>query len=527
MKITKSDFGTTNTGENINIYHLENEAGAYVEILNFGCRLVKIVVPDRNGNPTDVCLGMDTMSAYENDDASLGAVVGRVANRIKDGHFTLNGKEYHLAVNCGTNHLHGGLIGYASKPWDAKIKDDKLILTMISADGEEGYPGNLTLTVTYGWSEDNELSIVYEASADQDTLLNVTNHGYFNLNGEGSGDILSHELYIDADSVTELDDSQAPTGKLIPVDNTPFDFRVMHTIGKSYYSDYDQLHKFGTYDHNFVINGTGLREAAVLQSKESGIRMTCFTDQPGMQLYVASQPMKEDVLLTSPLEYTNEPYAIAKIAGLKMCESFNLQYGTNYIAVMPTNLYGPNDNFDLERSHVLPAMIRKIHLAHCLKEGNWEAVRKDMNLRPVEGINGDSPKEEILAILSKYGISETEVTLWGTGTPLREFLWSEEMADASVFVMEHVDFKDTYKEGSKDIRNCHINIGTGKEITIRQLAEQIVETVGYQGKLTFDSSKPDGTMRKLTDPSKLHALGWHHKIEIEEGVRKMYEWYLK
>ena len=241
----------------------------------------------------------------------------------------------------------------------------------------------------------------------------------------------------------------------------------------------------------------------------------------------AEQPMKEDVLLTSPLEYTNEPYAIAKIAGLKMCESFNLQYGTNYIAVMPTNLYGPNDNFDLERSHVLPAMIRKIHLAHCLKEGNWEAVRKDMNQRPVEGVNGDSSKEDILAILKKYGISETEVTLWGTGTPLREFLWSEEMADASVFVMEHVDFKDTYKEGSKDIRNCHINIGTGKEITIRQLAERIVETVGYQGKLTFDSSKPDGTMRKLTDPSKLHALGWHHKIEIEEGVQRMYEWYLK
>ena len=241
----------------------------------------------------------------------------------------------------------------------------------------------------------------------------------------------------------------------------------------------------------------------------------------------AGQPMKEEVLLTSPLEYTNEPYAIAKIAGLKMCESFNLQYGTNYIAVMPTNLYGPNDNFDLERSHVLPAMIRKIHLAHCLKEGDWEAVRKDMNRRPVEGINGDSPKEDILNILRKYGISDTEVTLWGTGTPLREFLWSEEMADASVFVMEHVDFKDTYKEGDKDIRNCHINIGTGKEITIRQLAERIVETVGYQGKLTFDSSKPDGTLRKLTDPSKLHSLGWHHQIEIEEGVRKMYEWYLK
>lgn len=278
---------------------------------------------------------------------------------------------------------------------------------------------------------------------------------------------------------------------------------------------------------DFIWQNLQIQQNVIGESYRHGVKKLVFLGSTCIYPREAPQPIKEEALLTSPLEYTNEPYAIAKIAGLKMCESFNLQYGTNYIAVMPTNLYGPNDNFDLERSHVLPAMIRKIHLAHCLKEGNWEAVRKDMNLRPVEGINGDSPKEEILAILSKYGISETEVTLWGTGTPLREFLWSEEMADASVFVMEHVDFKDTYKEGSKDIRNCHINIGTGKEITIRQLAERIVETVGYQGKLTFDSSKPDGTMRKLTDPSKLHALGWHHKIEIEEGVRKMYEWYLK
>ena len=281
------------------------------------------------------------------------------------------------------------------------------------------------------------------------------------------------------------------------------------------------------YRADFIYKNLQIQQNIIGESFRHNVKKLLFLGSTCIYPRDAEQPMKEDVLLTSPLEYTNEPYAIAKIAGLKMCESFNLQYGTNYIAVMPTNLYGPNDNFDLERSHVLPAMIRKIHLAHCLKEGNWEAVRKDMNLRLVEGINGDSPKEEILAILSKYGISETEVTLWGTGTPLREFLWSEEMADASVFVMEHVDFKDTYKEGSKDIRNCHINIGTGKEITIRQLAERIVETVGYQGKLTFDSSKPDGTMRKLTDPSKLHALGWHHKIEIEEGVRKMYEWYLK
>ncbi|EFS29726.1 GDP-L-fucose synthase family protein [Bacteroides sp. D2] len=281
------------------------------------------------------------------------------------------------------------------------------------------------------------------------------------------------------------------------------------------------------YRADFIYKNLQIQQNIIGESFRYHVKKLLFLGSTCIYPRDAEQPMKEDVLLTSPLEYTNEPYAIAKIAGLKMCESFNLQYGTNYIAVMPTNLYGPNDNFDLERSHVLPAMIRKIHLAHCLKKGNWEAVRKDMNLRPVEGVNGDSPKEEILAILQKYGISETEVTLWGTGTPLREFLWSEEMADASVFVMEHVDFKDTYKEGSKDIRNCHINIGTGKEITIRQLAERIVETVGYQGKLTFDSSKPDGTMRKLTDPSKLHSLGWHHKIEIEEGVQRMYEWYLK
>ena len=281
------------------------------------------------------------------------------------------------------------------------------------------------------------------------------------------------------------------------------------------------------YRADFIYQNLQIQQNVIGESFRHGVKKLLFLGSTCIYPREAPQPMKEEVLLTSPLEYTNEPYAIAKIAGLKMCESFNLQYGTNYIAVMPTNLYGPNDNFDLERSHVLPAMIRKIHLAHCLKEGDWEAVRKDMNRRPVEGINGDSPKEDILNILRKYGISDTEVTLWGTGTPLREFLWSEEMADASVFVMEHVDFKDTYKEGDKDIRNCHINIGTGKEITIRQLAERIVETVGYQGKLTFDSSKPDGTLRKLTDPSKLHSLGWHHQIEIEEGVRKMYEWYLK
>ena len=273
-----------------------------------------------------------------------------------------------------------------------------------------------------------------------------------------------------------------------------------------------------TYRADFIYKNLQIQQNVIGESFRHNVKKLLFLGSTCIYPRDAHQPIKETELLTAPLEQTNEPYAIAKIAGLKMCESFNLQYGTNYIAVMPTNLYGPHDNFDLERSHVLPAMIRKIHLAHCLKEGNWEAVLKDLNLRPVEGVNGQYSKEDILNILNKYGISESGVELWGTGTPLREFLWSEEMADASVFIMEQVDFKDA---------RSHINIGTGKEITIKALAELIMKTVGYTGKLTFDSSKPDGTMRKLTDPSKLHALGWHHRIEIEEGVQRMYEWYLK
>ena len=228
--------------------------------------------------------------------------------------------------------------------------------------------------------------------------------------------------------------------------------------------------------------------------------------------------------MTSPLEYTNEPYAIAKIAGLKMCESFNLQYGTNFIAVMPTNLYGPNDNFHLEKSHVLPAMIRKIHLAKCLMENNWEAIEKDLNDRPVEEVTGQNSHDEIVAILTKYGVTASEVELWGTGKPMREFLWSEEMADACVFVMEQVDFDDL-KGTDKEVRNCHINIGTGKEISIKDLAMLIKDNVQYNGNITFDASKPDGTMRKLTDVSKLNALGWKHKVEVEEGVMRIYTWY--
>lgn len=287
------------------------------------------------------------------------------------------------------------------------------------------------------------------------------------------------------------------------------------------------------YRADFIYQNLQIQQNVIGESFRHGVKKLLFLGSTCIYPREAPQPMKEEVLLTSPLEYTNEPYAIAKIAGLKMCESFNLQYGTNYIAVMPTNLYGPNDNFHLENSHVLPAMIRKIHLAKCLNEGDWDAVCKDINLRPVEGVNGNNTHQEILEKLAKFGITPEAVTLWGTGKPMREFLWSEEMADASVHVLLNVDFKQTYDaaqknaDGITEIRNCHINVGTGKEVSIREAAEKIMKEIGFKGELRWDASKPDGTLRKLTDVSKLHSLGWHHKVEIDEGIHRLYKWYLK
>lgn len=294
------------------------------------------------------------------------------------------------------------------------------------------------------------------------------------------------------------------------------------------------------YRADFIYQNLQIQQNVIGESWKHGVKKLLFLGSTCIYPRETAQPMPEDCLLTSPLEYTNEPYAIAKIAGLKMCESFNLQYGTNYIAVMPTNLYGPNDNFHLENSHVLPAMIRKIYLAKCLNENNWEAVRKDIGLRPVSMmkngekvvVNAESDENEIRKVLAFYGITDETVTLWGTGKPMREFLWSEEMADASVHVLLNVDFKDTYKENINadninEIRNCHINVGTGKEISIKEVAEKIMAEIGFKGKLQWDSSKPDGTLKKLTDVSKLHSLGWHHKIDIDEGIHRLYHWYLQ
>ena len=322
------------------------------------------------------------------------------------------------------------------------------------------------------------------------------------------------------------------------------------------------------YRADFIMQNMKMQCNVIENAYKHGVKKLLFLGSTCIYPKNAPQPMREDCLLTSPLEYTNEEYAIAKIAGLKMCESYNLQYGTNYIAVMPTNLYGPNDNFHLENSHVMPAMMRKIFLAKQIADGNWTAIRRDLTIRPVGAnmklsdnaptsrvvIDGTSDENTIFSVLKWYGIENNKVVLWGTGSPLREFLWSEDMADASVHVLLNVDFKDIigiekYSSvfyGAKtdgcvdrnnsegrggaipslgEIRNCHINVGTGKELTIRELSQLIVNTVGFQGTVIFDSSKPDGTMRKLIDVTKLHNLGWHHKIDIEEGVQRLFDWY--
>ena len=280
-----------------------------------------------------------------------------------------------------------------------------------------------------------------------------------------------------------------------------------------------------TYRADFIYNNLQIQQNVIYNAYLFGVKKLLFLGSTCIYPKEAKQPINEDELLTNVLEYTNEPYAIAKIAGIKLCESFNIQYDTNFISVMPTNLYGPNDNFDLEKSHVLPAMIRKIFLSKCLMDNNIDLLRKDFDKRPVEGINGEHSLEEIKAILSKYGVFENRVELWGTGKPMREFLWSEDMADACIYVMQNVDFKDLI-EDKKEIRNTHINIGTGSDITIKDLSILISKTIEYKGNISFDSSKPDGTMKKLTDSSKLNSLGWRFKVEIKVGVKKIFNWYV-
>lgn len=264
----------------------------------------------------------------------------------------------------------------------------------------------------------------------------------------------------------------------------------------------------------FIYENLQIQNNVIHCSYLHGVKKLLFLGSTCIYPREAPQPITEQALLTAPLEYTNEPYAIAKIAGLKMCESYNLQYGTNFLSVMPTNLYGYHDNFDLERGHVVPALIRKMYLARLLSEGNEEGLLQDL---------GAHSLQEAKERLGQFGIDEKRVEIWGDGSPRREFLWSEDLADACVYLFAGCNFADLCS--GEQTRNTHINIGTGKDLSIRELALLIREITGFSGRLEFNTAKPNGTMRKLTDCTRLHQLGWRHKTEIEEGVEKLYRWY--
>ncbi len=285
---------------------------------------------------------------------------------------------------------------------------------------------------------------------------------------------------------------------------------------------------------DFIYQNLMIQNNVIHQAYRHHVKKLLFLGSTCIYPKEAPQPMPENSLLTGPLEYTNEAYAIAKIAGIKMVESYNLQYNTNFLSVMPTNLYGPNDNFDLKHSHVLPALIRKMHLGKLLEQKDWKNIEADLQIKA-------SP-EKIRKMLRQHGIKNQNntvlVEIWGSGRPQREFLWSEDMAEACVYLMEKIDFKDILFQqfGQSDIapvkftpeiRNTHINIGTGTDISIKELAQLIKKIVGFQGALFFDQDKPDGTLRKLTDTSKINRLGWQPKVSLEDGIKKLYEWYLK
>jgi GDP-L-fucose synthase len=282
------------------------------------------------------------------------------------------------------------------------------------------------------------------------------------------------------------------------------------------------------YRAQFIYENLMIQSNVIHQSYLNGVRKLLFLGSSCIYPKNAPQPLKEEYLLTGELEPTNEPYAIAKIAGIKMCENYYRQYGCNFISVMPTNLYGPNDNYNLETSHVLPALIRKLHLGKCLENNDWISLRKDLQKRPIEGIKGDASEDQILSILSKYSIkydsrptSHVTITLWGTGQVYREFMHVDDMADSGIHMLLNLDAETLYQK----LKRTHVNIGTGKDITITELAGIIANITGFTGNINWDSEKPDGTPKKLLNIDLLQQLDWSPQTELEQGIKLTYDGY--
>ena len=315
---------------------------------------------------------------------------------------------------------------------------------------------------------------------------------------------------------------QKQVSKLFEKEKPDYVFLAAAKVGGIFAND--------TYRADFIYENIQIQNNIIHNSYIYDVKKLLFLGSSCIYPRNCSQPMKEEHLLTGPLEQTNEPYAIAKIAGIKMCESYNRQYETNYISLMPTNLYGPKDNYDLETSHVLPALIRKIHLGRCLEKNDWETIKSDLNKNPIKGYNGSASKSQIALLLKDFGFSfeidqssfdidskSVNITLWGTGEPLREFLHVDDLAAACVLMMEKLDAKDLISE-----KISHLNVGSNQEIKIKNLALLIKEAIGYKGILTFADIKSDGTPRKLLDSKRINALGWDQKIPLSRGIVSTY-----
>ena len=269
------------------------------------------------------------------------------------------------------------------------------------------------------------------------------------------------------------------------------------------------------YRADFIYQNLMIECNVIHQAYLSGVKKLLFIASTTVYPKNATLPTNESWMLKGDLDYANKPYALSKIAGCLMCESYNLQYNTNFISITPTNLYGNNDKNKLEKSHVVPGILRKMHLAKLLNENRYDELLNDLNMANLD---------EALVYLNKFGINENSVEIWGDGTPTREFLHSDDLAEAALFIMKRINFKDLI-DNSQEIQNTHLNIGPNKNITIKELATLIKEIVGFKGDLTFNANRPNGAMNKLTDCSKIHSLGWKHKINLEEGVKMLYQWY--